>query len=139
MKLDDLTDNVIVVINKCDLRKNSSSPELPAELKKHPLVYTSALTGEGLEKLKETLVESVLGGQVYLSGGTPIFNVRQRDVLQRSLQSIQQTMESVSNNESYEFIVLDLRTAIDILGEIVGEVTTEDILSKIFSEFCIGK
>jgi len=102
-------------------------------------MHTSALTGEGLERLKETLIESVLGGQVNLSGGAPIFNVRQRDVLQRSLQLIQQTMESVKNNESYEFVALDLRTAIDILGEIVGEVTTEDILSKIFSEFCIGK
>lgn len=139
MKPSDLTDNAIVIINKCDLLKTSSSPKLPAELKKHPLVYTSALTGEGLERLKETLVASVLGGRVNLSGSTPIFNVRQRDVLQRSLQSIQQTMESVSNNESYEFVALDLRTAIDILGEIVGEVTTEEILSKIFSEFCIGK
>jgi len=139
MKQDDLTGTVIVVINKCDLLKNSSFPESPAELKKYPLMHTSALTGEGLERLKETLIESVLGGQVNLSGGAPIFNVRQRDVLQRSLQLIQQTMESVKNNESYEFIALDLRTAIDILGEIVGEVTTEDILSKIFSEFCIGK
>jgi tRNA modification GTPase len=139
MQLDDLTGNVIFVINKCDLQKSSPFPELPAELKKYPLVHTSALTGEGLERLKETLLESVLGGRVNLSGSAPIFNVRQREVLQRSLQSIQQTMESVRNNESYEFIALDLRTAIDALGEIVGEVTTEDILSKIFSEFCIGK
>jgi len=139
MQLDDLTGNVIVVVNKCDLLKSSSSQELTAELKKYPLVHTSALTGEGLERLKGTLLESVLGGRVNLSGSAPIFNVRQREVLQRSLQSIQQTMESVRNNESYEFIALDLRTAIDILGEIVGEVTTEDILSKIFSEFCIGK
>ncbi len=139
MKLDDLTGNAIIVINKCDLLKSSSFPELPAELKKYPLVHTSALTGEGLERLKGTLVESVLGGRVNLSGSAPIFNVRQREALQRSLQSIQQTMESVSNNESYEFVALDLRTAIDVLGEIVGEVTTEDILSKIFSEFCIGK
>ncbi|MBI2471220.1 MAG: tRNA uridine-5-carboxymethylaminomethyl(34) synthesis GTPase MnmE [Planctomycetes bacterium] len=139
MKLDDLTGNVIVVINKCDLSKSSSFPELPAELKKYPLVHTSAMTGEGLERLKEILVENVLGGRINLSGSLPIFNVRQRDALRRSLQSFQQTMESVRNNESYEFIALDLRTAIDALGEIVGEVTTEDILSKIFSEFCIGK
>src|SRR3989339_349281 len=139
MKPDDLTGNVIVVVNKCDLRKNSTFPVSPAELKKYPLMHTSALTGEGLERLKETLIESVLGGQVNLSGGAPIFNVRQREVLQRSLQSIRQTMESVRNNESFEFIALDLRTAIDALGEIVGEVTTEDILSKIFLEFCIGK
>ncbi len=139
MKLDGLTGNVIVVINKCDLSKSSYFPELPAELKKYHLIHTSAMTGEGLERLKEILVESVLGGQINLSSSPTIFNVRQRDALQRSLRSIQQTMESVKNNESYEFIALDLRTAIDALGEIVGEVTTEDILDKIFSEFCIGK
>ena len=59
MKPDDLTGNVIV-INKCDLRKNSSFPESPAELKKYPLMHTSALTGEGLERLKNT-DESVPG------------------------------------------------------------------------------
>ena len=113
MKLGALTDNAIVIINKCDLLKTSSSPKLPAELKKHPLVYTSALTGEGLERLKETLVESVLGGRVNLSGARRFLMCVKGRALQRSLQSIQQTMESVSNNESYEFVALDLRTAIE--------------------------
>ena len=139
MKLDNSTGNVIVIINKCDLQKSSFLPELPAELKKYPLVHTSALTGEGLKRLKETLVENVLIGKVNLSSSTSFFNVRQRDALQHSIQSIQQALESARNSESYEFIALDLRTAIDTLGEIVGEVTTEDILDKIFSEFCIGK
>ncbi|HHT9129981.1 MAG TPA: tRNA uridine-5-carboxymethylaminomethyl(34) synthesis GTPase MnmE [Candidatus Brocadiaceae bacterium] len=136
---DALTENVIVVINKCDLQKNSSSPELPIVFKRYPLVHTSALTGEGLEKLKEILKEIVTGGQLNQSSNASIFNVRQRETLQRSLQSIQQSVESARNNESHEFIALDLHTAIDTLGEIDGEVTTEDILDKIFSEFCIGK
>ncbi|MEK6559237.1 MAG: GTP-binding protein, partial [Planctomycetota bacterium] len=139
MKLDNSTGNVIVIINKCDLQRSSFLPELPAELKKYPLVHTSALTGEGLKRLKETLVENVLIGKVNLSSSTSFFNVRQRDALQHSIQSIQQALESARNSESYEFLALDLRTAIDTLGEIVGEVTTEDILDKIFSEFCIGK
>jgi len=139
MELDNSTGNVIVIINKCDLQRSSFLPELPAELKKYPLVHTSALTGEGLKRLKETLVENVLIGKVNLSSNTSFFNVRQRDALQHSIQSIQQALESARNSESYEFIALDLRTAIDTLGEIVGEVTTEDILDKIFSEFCIGK
>jgi tRNA modification GTPase len=139
MKLDDLTNNRIVIINKSDLQKNSPHHELPMELKKYPIVHTSTLTGEGLERLKGMLVETVLGGKISTSVGPPILNVRQREALQRSLQSVQQTMESARNNESYEFVALDLRTAIDTLGEIMGKVTTEDILDKIFSEFCIGK
>lgn len=139
METPDLFDNVIVIINKSDLQKEGSFSGLPAKLKKYPLVHTSTLTGEGLEKLKELLIETVVGGLINLSESPSIFNVRQREALQRSLQSVQQAMESVKNNESYEFITLDLRTAIDTLGEIVGEVTTDNILDKIFSEFCIGK
>jgi tRNA modification GTPase len=139
MKLDDLTNNVIVIINKCDLQKNSPHYELPTELRNYPVVHTSTLTGEGLEKLKEILVETVLGGKINTSAGFPSVDMRQREALQRSLQSIQQAIESTRNNESYEFIAVDLHTAIDTIGEIMGKVTTEDILDKIFSEFCIGK
>ncbi len=139
IRVDSLSDNVIVVMNKCDLQKNHSHPLLPVELKKYPMVYTSALTGEGLEKLKDMLVKKVLGGVVDISGNSSIFHVRQKNALQRSLKSIQQAIESVRANEGYEFIALEMRTALDTIGEIVGEVTTEDILDKIFSDFCIGK
>ncbi|MFN3531004.1 MAG: tRNA uridine-5-carboxymethylaminomethyl(34) synthesis GTPase MnmE [Candidatus Brocadia sp.] len=139
MKLDDLTNNVIVVINKCDLQKNSPHYKLPVELKEYPVVHTSTLTGEGLTRLKEILVKAVLDGKINTSVAPPLLNMRQREALQRSLQSIQQALESARNNESHEFIALDLRAAGDAIGEIVGEVTTEDILDKIFSEFCIGK
>ncbi len=139
MKLADLTSNVIVIMNKSDLKKNRPQGELPVELKEYPLVHTSALTGEGLERLKDVLAETVLGGKPDIAIAPPSLNVRQREVLCRSLRSVRQAMESAKNKESYEFIALDLRTSIDILGEIVGTVSTEDILSKIFSEFCIGK
>lgn len=139
MKRDELTDNMIVIVNKSDLLKERSRCDLPSELKKYPLVHTSALTGEGLERLKRMLVEIVRGGRVNTSAVLPVLNVRQKDAIQRFLQSIQQAMELARNNESHEFIALDLRTAVDILGEVVGEVTPEDVLDKIFSEFCIGK
>ena len=139
MKLGDLTNNMIVIINKSDLQKNSPHYELPSELKKYPIVHTSTLTGEGLERLKEILVETVLGGKANTAIASPILNVRQKDAIQRFLQLVQQAMKSARNNESHEFIALDLRTAVDAIGEVVGEVTTEDILDKIFSDFCIGK
>lgn len=133
--------NTIIVLNKSDKRKAGSLPELPLTVRKYPLVQTSALTGEGLEALKTQLAASALGGDVTtrLQGGRQAFNRRQREALNRSLQSVRQAKESAENNESYEFIAMETRSAIDALGEIVGETTTEDILHKIFSEFCIGK
>lgn len=139
MKPGDLTNNVILIINKCDLQKNSPHYELPPGLKKYPIVHTSTLTGEGLERLKKILVEVVLGDKINTSVAPPLLNMRQREALRRSLLSIQQALESARNNESHEFIALDLRSAVNAIGEVVGEVTTEDILDKIFSEFCIGK
>ncbi|KXK31806.1 MAG: tRNA modification GTPase TrmE [Candidatus Brocadia sinica] len=139
INLDDLTNNVIVIMNKCDLLQEIPHYELPEKLKEYPIILTSTLTGVGLERLREMLAETVLEGRINTSIAPPLLNMRQREALQRSLQSIQQAIESARNNESYEFIALDLHTAIDTLGEIMGKVTTEDILDHIFSEFCIGK
>lgn len=141
LKLDVPGCNTIVVFNKSDKRKAGSLPELPAKLKKYPFVQTSALTGEGLDALKAQLAASALGGDLAtrLPGGRLAFNQRQREALYRSLQSVRQAKEAAENNESYEFIAMETRSAIDALGAIVGEITTEDILHKIFSEFCIGK
>jgi len=133
--------NTIIVFNKCDKIKAGFLPELPLKIRKHPLVHTSTLTGDGLETLKAQLAASVLGGDLTtrLPSGCLAFNRRQREALYRSLQSVRQAKEAAENNESYEFIAMETRSAIDAIGEIVGEITTEDILNKIFSEFCIGK
>ncbi len=140
IRLDDVDGNVITIINKCDLLRNGTFPEFPEELRKHPRILTSTLTGEGIERLKEALAESVLCGRTDISGGgAPTVNARQRETLQKALCSVQQSITSARDNESYEFIALDLHAVIGALGEIAGEITTEDVLAKIFSEFCIGK
>lgn len=135
--VDDLIANTIVIVNKSDLKRIGSRHTFPTALAKYPVVYTSAQTGEGLERLKGLLLDTILGGRTevlpYLT------NIRQKDALQRSLQSVQCAMESAQRNEGHEFIALDVRAAVDALGEVLGAVTTEDILAKIFSEFCIGK
>ncbi|MCR4293036.1 MAG: tRNA uridine-5-carboxymethylaminomethyl(34) synthesis GTPase MnmE [Candidatus Kuenenia sp.] len=131
--------NVIVVVNKCDLMADCSSFKLPEEVKKYPVVYVSALNGKGLERLKTLMLGKVLDGQIDRSNTLHFFNVYQKDALQRSYERIEQAIASFRDTMSDEFIAIDLRMAVDILGEVVGEITTEDILDKIFQEFCIGK
>lgn len=137
--MEDITGRVIIVMNKCDLQEKNPFIELPDKLRNYPVVYTSALTGKGLDTLKKTLVNYVLMGKVNLAGDASIGSVRQREVLQHSLQLVQQAIDSAREDASPEFIALSLHAAIDKLGEIIGGITTEDILGKIFSEFCIGK
>jgi small GTP-binding protein domain len=135
LKVDDLAAITIVIVNKSDL--TSLRQSLPPELEKYPVVYTSAQTGEGLEELKYLLIDTVLGGRIETI--PCLMNIRQKDALQRSLHSVQCAVESAQRDESHEFIALDVRAAADAMGEVLGSVTTEDILTKIFSEFCIGK
>lgn len=139
IKTDNLASNTIVIVNKSDLKKNSSRYGFPPELTQYPIVYTSAQTGDGLERLKDLLLETILCGRIETLTVPCLVSVRQRDALQRSLQLVQSAMESAQQNESHEFIALDVLAAVDAMGEVLGSVTTEDILSKIFSEFCIGK
>ncbi|WP_347273427.1 tRNA uridine-5-carboxymethylaminomethyl(34) synthesis GTPase MnmE [Candidatus Kuenenia sp.] len=135
----EVANNVIVVVNKCDLMPACSSFKLPEEVKKYPVVYVSALNGKGLERLKTLMLDKVLDGQIDRSNTLHFFNVYQKDALQRSYERIEQAIASFRDTMSDEFIAIDLRMAVDILGEVVGEITTEDILDKIFQEFCIGK
>jgi len=132
-------DNVIVVMNKCDLLNRLDPAVIPEKLNSCPLVYTSALTGEGMDSLKAILAEKALTGKTNAPKDTPLFGVRQKNALMQTHLLMQQALESCKKGMGYEFIALDLRMARDVLGEIVGEVSTNDVLDKIFSDFCIGK
>ena len=68
-----------------------------------------------------------------------VTNVRHVEALQKTKTVIQQVVDSIHNNQSGELTALHMRQALQYLGEITGEVTTDDLLENIFSKFCIGK
>ena len=82
---------------------------------------------------------------IALQGGLPhegdvlLTRARHRDAFQKTVDAISQATESLKEDMSQEFVTLDLRSALNALGEIIGETTADDILNNIFSEFCIGK
>ena len=94
----------------------------------------------GIEKLEDVLLRKVFDQtQVEDKESVIISNERHYSALLKSNQSLTSALESLKTEKSEEFIAVDLRAAIDSLGEIIGIVTTEDILNNIFSKFCIGK
>lgn len=132
----------ILVINKSDLFKNAPPLE-PLNLKLLnpgvclPVVYTSALTGEGLERLGQEMIRQVLNGTV---DSTPSpFNSRQRLLLEETLEALGRALGCVRQSAPQELAALELREALDKLGEVCGTITSDDILGRIFSQFCIGK
>ena len=119
---------VISVQTKCDL---------PGVKTDTNMLQISSVTGVGLDLLKEQLM--ALGGGQAGGDGVMLTNVRHRDICLRALSSLATAKESLLHNASNELVSLDLQAALISLGEIVGVVTSEDVLNNIFGSFCIGK
>jgi tRNA modification GTPase len=132
---------VIMVINKCDIMNHGFDQGDP-ELNVYPVVKISALKNEGTDMLKEKIVSSLLskniGGQEGITD-LLITNIRHKQLVDNARASLEQARETLERGDPLEVIALFLRESLDSLGEIIGAVTTEDILDRIFSEFCIGK
>jgi tRNA modification GTPase len=124
----------IVVVNKSDL----PSAIIDAELTRHQVVHLSALTGEGLEQLTTGILEP-FGKVDSAADGLLITNSRHHDLLRRAQSSLEESMELLRQHSSEEVVLVGLHNALKFLGEITGETTAEDILTEIFSTFCIGK
>ena len=133
------TRSKIIVINKIDLQQKTCYEDLSSKMKTFPVVKTSVLTDEGLDELKKTMVSSVFKNNIDLSASDVVFTIRQRVVVGRALDILEQTSDSLNEGIGYELVAIDLRNALDTIGEVTGEVLTDDVLDRIFSEFCIGK
>jgi len=127
----------LLVLNKIDKGKRIDLSDFP--LKGVPTIEVSAKTGEGLERLKEEILKTA--GVSASEGGNIYISLRHEELLKRAKKALENALSYLKGEEFYspEILMLDLREAGDALGEIIGEVTTEDILGQIFSTFCIGK
>ena len=130
----------IYVLNKSDLpavidQGSFSSFDL------HPSFFLrlSATRGDGIEDLKDKVVNSCLKDWKEEREGVVISNLRHKTSLEKAAKSLEKAMNALTENQPLEIVALEMRASLDSLGEIVGAVTTEDILNRIFSDFCIGK
>ena len=121
---------IIKVLNKIDLFEESPKPTD---------VKISAKTGEGIENLFIKLKEIAIGSESYTEKTAIVTNLRHHNCLKKSRENLINARESILKKMSGEFISVDLRNAEMNLAEIIGEMTSEDILNNIFMKFCIGK
>ncbi len=134
--------NTILVINKADLPQKLIPP-YPPLLKggwgdfQRQTVRISAVKGTGLNDLKNKIVKTTLKGGSLSSTGL-VTNIRHVKALKKALSSINAFIRD-SRKMSPEFTAVELRSALDAIGEILGITTPEDILNRIFNNFCIGK
>jgi tRNA modification GTPase len=123
-------ERIICVLNKIDKDEKSS-------LKSD--VNISAKTGQGIESLFSLLKEKALGNSNYSEKSAVVSNLRHYNCLRKAKEYLLNAKDSVNNRLSGEFISVDLRNAESSLAEIIGAVSSEDILNNIFAKFCIGK
>jgi len=123
-------DRIIKVLNKIDLN--------PSDLTETN-IKISAITGEGIENLFCKLKDKVVSTENYSEQMAIVSNLRHFEALSKAKEYLVNAKNSIEKKMSGEFISLDIRSAEDSLGEIVGKITTNDILNNIFAHFCIGK
>jgi len=132
----------IVVLNKIDLVTGLPSSHLGADgrscLLDAPAVALSALTGEGLDRLEEAIVEPVLSGQVTASAPV-VTNPRHKEALSQALDHVEAARQACRAGLAVDLLAIDLAAAVNALGEITGQTASQDLVSTIFSNFCVGK
>ncbi len=138
-KLTEDNQTILLLPNKMDKNptlepKEYVSPLVPFE----NIVTVSALHQMNIEHLKNTLYQLVIQKQINLDDPI-VSNTRHLEALQNSHQSLSEVLNGMSSGITSDFIAMDIRRALHHLGEIVGEVSTDDLLGNIFSNFCIGK
>jgi tRNA modification GTPase len=132
--------NKVVILNKEDLPQKISVGEVKKRFVDDPIVSISALKGEGIDDLKKTIYTSLLQRDVRASPEDLIVaNIRHKNALIEIRDNLSNAVKGMGEETSFEFIAFEIRSALEVLGELVGETTNEEVLNRIFDQFCIGK
>lgn len=122
----------ILVINKSDLEEHADWADLSG-------VRISCMTGQGLEELSNVIATELSMGAGEWGGHAVAINARHQACLKRAQAALDSASKTLQEGMGAEFVSIELRDAMDAIGEIAGRIDTEDLLGEIFSSFCIGK
>ena len=138
--LEKITDKKTIIIgNKTDKASIEAVSSFHSAFKEMTRLEISALLNKGIEELRQTIYNEAIGRKTNEFTGVVISNARHKISLEQAQRAVIKAEETLENGLSGEFIAVELKETIEKLGEITGAVTTEDILDRIFSQFCIGK
>ncbi|MFB2970719.1 tRNA uridine-5-carboxymethylaminomethyl(34) synthesis GTPase MnmE [Aerosakkonema sp. BLCC-F183] len=131
---------VILVINKMDLVAEDRLKLLQSKIQNpKSKILTAAARNQGIDALEKAILAAVQSGDILAANLDLAINQRQAEALTRAQISLQQVQATIADRLPLDFWTIDLRGAIQALGEITGEEVTESVLDRIFSRFCIGK
>lgn len=134
----DKAGKTIVVLNKIDLPLKIDERAVAKHFREK-IIKTSATEEKGLKNLEKAMVDLVLSGEVALNGEVIVANVRHKRALEKAEADLQEARSIIQKAIPQEFVAAVLHDALDSMGEITGETVQDELLDKIFSQFCIGK
>ena len=132
-------EDVIVIINKTDLEKRLDVSELREMIGDMPLIQTSMLKQEGIDELEIQIKDLFFGGEVQNQDMTYVSNSRHISLLKQARQSIQDAIDAAESGIPMDMVQIDLTRTWEILGEIIGESASDELIDQLFSQFCLGK
>lgn len=127
----------IAIINKIDLKQNINKELLARNFKR--VVEISAKKAKNINLLEEAIVNSVYRGEVKSGEPVMVSNLRQLEIINKAQKLIAEAAKSLDNKLSPEFVAQDLKDALSNLDDLLGKRFSEDLLDRIFLNFCIGK
>ncbi|HDC4075460.1 TPA: tRNA uridine-5-carboxymethylaminomethyl(34) synthesis GTPase MnmE [Staphylococcus aureus] len=132
-------EDVIVIVNKMDLEQNIDINEVKDMIGDTPLIQTSMLTQEGIDELEIQIRDLFFGGEVQNQDMTYVSNSRHISLLKQARQTIQDAIDAAESGVPMDMVQIDLTRTWEILGEIIGETASDELIDQLFSQFCLGK
>ena len=129
----------IILLNKNDLNPVISENDEKLRKASKNILKISALNKTGIDELYEKISELFNLNEINLDNDILITNVRHKNIISKSLENVKKANETLNMNMPIDIITIYIKEILEDLGEITGEVVTEDIINEIFSKFCLGK
>lgn len=133
------TEDAIVIVNKTDLERRLDIEEVKTMIGDTPLIQTSMLKQEGIDELELQIRDLFFGGEVQNQDMTYVSNSRHISLLKQARQTIQDAIDAAEAGIPMDMVQIDLTRTWELLGEIIGESASDELINQLFSQFCLGK
>ncbi|AYY66186.1 tRNA uridine-5-carboxymethylaminomethyl(34) synthesis GTPase MnmE [Staphylococcus hominis subsp. hominis] len=132
-------EDAIVIVNKTDLERQLDIEEVKTMIGGTPLIQTSMLKQEGIDELELQIRDLFFGGEVQNQDMTYVSNSRHISLLKQARQTIQDAIDAAEAGIPMDMVQIDLTRTWELLGEIIGESASDELINQLFSQFCLGK
>ena len=131
--------NAIIILNKTDLKSKIDENDKNFIGMSNKILKISALNGEGLEDLYNTIAKMFSLNEINLDNEVIITNLRHKNLISKALLNVNKAQDALKENMPIDIIAIFIKDILEELGNITGDVVTDDIINEIFSKFCLGK